>query len=107
MPQAKPHSETEASSSLPADAPATQVRWDTSKLQSTYANVCSITSTREEVVLNFGLNQTWERGASEVEIQLTSRIIVSPFAARRMADVLNQVLGEYESRYGKLSGAKP
>ncbi len=80
-----------------------KVRWDSSKLQSSYANVCSVTSTREEVVLNFGINQAWERGQTEMEIQLTNRIILSPFAARRMADGLNKLLVEYESRYGKLS----
>lgn len=82
---------------------APRVRWDSSKLQSSYANVCSITSTREEVVLNFGLNQSWDRTDGQLEIQLNNRIIVSPFAAKRMAQVLNQVLEQYEARYGKLS----
>lgn len=81
---------------------APQVRWDTSKVQSAYANVCSVTSTREEVVLNFGINQAWERGQKDLEIQLTNRIILSPYAAKRMANGLNRLLTEYESRYGKL-----
>lgn len=81
-----------------------KVHWDTSQLQSSYANVCSVTSTREEVVLNFGINQAWERGAQELQIQLTNRIILSPYAARRMADGLNKLLAEYEARYGKLGG---
>jgi len=82
---------------------APRVRWDSSRLQSSYANVCSITSTREEVVFNFGLNQSWDRTDGELEIQLNNRIIVSPFAAKRMAQVLNQVLDQYEARHGKLS----
>jgi hypothetical protein len=82
---------------------APRVRWDSSRLQSSYANVCSITSTREEVVFNFGLNQSWDRSDGELEIQINNRIIVSPFAAKRMAQVLNQVLEQYEARYGKLS----
>jgi hypothetical protein len=80
----------------------TRVNWDTSKLQSNYANVCSVTSTREEVVLNFGINEAWERGQAEMQIQLSNRIILSPFAAKRMADGLNKLLTEYENRYGKL-----
>ena len=79
-----------------------QVRWDTSKVQSAYANVCSVTSTREEVVLNFGINQAWERGQPDLEIVLTNRIILSPYAAKRMANGLNRLLTEYENRYGKL-----
>jgi len=83
-----------------------KVRWDTSNVQSSYANVCSVTSTREEVVLNFGINQAWERGQQDMEIQLTNRIILSPFAAKRMANGLNRLLEEYESRYGKLEDAQ-
>ena len=81
------------------------VKWDTSSLQSSYANVCSVTSTREEVVLNFGLNQAWERTQTPMEIQLNNRIILSPFAAKRLADGLNNLLKEYEARYGELPKA--
>jgi hypothetical protein len=35
--------------------------WDTASAKSSYANVCNVVSTREEVVLNFGLNQIWAR----------------------------------------------
>ena len=92
--------ESNVTNEVAANAPT--VKWDTSKLQSAYANVCSVISTREEVVLNFGINQAWERGQAEMEIQLSNRIILSPFAAKRMADGLNRLLQEYESRYGKL-----
>jgi hypothetical protein len=37
-------------------APA--VQWDDSQLKSSYANVCNVSSTREEVVLVFGINQS-------------------------------------------------
>ena len=36
-----------------------KVKWDTSQLKSSYCNFCNANSTREEVVLNFGVNQTW------------------------------------------------
>ena len=38
------------------------VQFDVSNLQSSYANVCNVSSTREEVVLAFGVNNVWERG---------------------------------------------
>jgi hypothetical protein len=79
------------------------VRWDTSGLTSAYANVCNVTSTREEVVLDFGVSQLWERPDGDVEIQLTNRIILSPFAAKRLSAMLQKLVGEYESRYGELS----
>lgn len=84
----------------------TRVRWDTSHLSSAYANVCAVNSTREEVVLNFGINKAWERAANEMQIELTSRIILSPFAAQRLHTMLGQLLKEYESRYGALQPAQ-
>jgi hypothetical protein len=78
------------------------VRWNTVQLKSSYANVCNVTSTREEVVLNFGVNQSWERTQGEVEIQLTNRIVLSPFAAKRLSLMLTDLMRGYESRYGEL-----
>lgn len=78
------------------------VRWDTSNLKSSYSNVCNATCTREEVVLNFGINQGWERGQGAVDIQLTHRIILSPFAAKRLADLLSKLMADYEARHGEL-----
>ena len=83
------------------------LKWDDTNMRSCYANVCNVTSTREEVVLLFGINQAWNRGQKEVTIQLTDRIIISPYAAKRLATLLNGVVGEYEKRFGTLSGEVP
>ena len=81
----------------------TKIRWDDANMKSAYANVCNVSSTREEVVMLFGVNQAWNRGQKEVTIQLTDRIIVSPFAAKRLSMLLGAVVKEYESRFGVLS----
>jgi hypothetical protein len=81
----------------------TTIRWDDTNLKSSYANVCNVSSTREEVVLVFGINQAWERGQAELKVQLTDRIILSPFAAKRLASLLNNVVREYETRFGALN----
>ena len=78
------------------------IRWDDSRMQSAYANVCNVASTREEVVLLFGINQAWQAGQAEIPIQLSSRIIISPHAAKRLALLLGNVLREYETRFGSL-----
>ena len=85
----------------------TKIRWDDSNMKSAYANVCNVSSTREEVVLLFGVNQAWNRGQKEVTIQLTDRIIISPFAAKRLSLLLNSVVKEYESRFGTLNVEAP
>lgn len=72
-------------------------------MNSSYANVCNVASTREEVTLLFGTNQTWHTGQKEVKVVLTDRIIVSPYAAKRMLGLLQNVMDEYESRFGSLS----
>lgn len=94
-----------------ADAkPAQQgarIKWDDSAMKSSYANVCNVTSTREEVVMLFGINQAWNTGQKEVTIQLTDRIIISPYAAKRLVALLDGVLKEYEKRFGTLSVEGP
>jgi hypothetical protein len=61
-------------------------------------------SAREEVVLSFGVNQNWELtgGQDELEIQLEHRIILSPFAAKRLQEVLTKLVKDYEVRYGEM-----
>ena len=90
-----------------AQAEGMKLKWDDSKMRSGYANVCNVTSTREEVVLLFGMNQAWNRGQKEVTIQLTDRIIVSPYAAKRLSALLDNVVREYEKRFGVLKIEAP
>ncbi len=85
----------------------TKIKWDDANMKSSYANVCNVTSTREEVVMLFGLNQAWNRGQKEVTIQLTDRIIISPYAAKRLATLLEGVVKEYEKRFGALNVEGP
>ena len=85
------------------DAQGTRIKWDDTGMKSSYANVCNVTSTREEVVMLFGINQAWNRGQQEVTIQLTDRIIISPYAAKRLQTLLDAVVKEYEKRFGALN----
>lgn len=85
------------------EAPANpKVKWNVDHLKSSYVNFANANSTREEVVMNFGLNTSWDRSQPEVEIELAHRIVMSPFAAKRLAELLNKLMGEYEQRYGEL-----
>jgi hypothetical protein len=86
-----------------AAAASPTVKWDDANMRSSYANVCNVASTREEVVLLFGINQAWHAGQKEVTVQLTDRIILSPFAAKRLSVLLSNLLREHEGRFGALS----
>ena len=107
MPTDAPESRQDAgSAALQANRTAQagpRIRWDDSNLKSSYANVCNVSTTREEVVLVFGINQAWERGNNEIHVQLTDRLILSPFAAKRLAVLLTNVITDYEKRFGTLS----
>lgn len=79
-----------------------QIRLSTTNLKSTYCNMCNANTTREEVVLNFGVNQNWDRGQGDLDVALEHRIILSPFAAKRLSQMLTKLVEEYEGRYGEL-----
>jgi len=80
----------------------TVVKWDDSSMSTSYANVCNVTGTREEVALLFGTNQTLYTGQKEVTVKVTNRIVLSPYAAKRLQALLGEVVRQYESRFGPL-----
>jgi len=83
---------------------APTVDWDDSGMRSTYANVVNASSTREEVTLFFGTNETWNpTPARKFHVKLTDRIVLNPHAAKRLWVLLGAVLGEYEKRFGVLA----
>ncbi len=98
----KPRNEAAATPSEATPA-GPKIRWDDTNMKSSYANVCNVASTREEIVLLFGINQAWHSGQAEIPIQLTDRLILSPHVAKRLSILLDNVLKEYESRFGQLS----
>lgn len=80
------------------------VNWDDSQMRTSYANVVNAASTREEVTLFFGTNQTWNpAGKTEFNVKLSDRIVLSPFAAKRLWTLMGAVLQEYERRFGPLN----
>ena len=84
-----------------ADAQRT-IKWEDTNMRNVYANVCNVAGTREEIVLLFGMNQAWHAGQPEIKINLADRIVVSPFVAKRLSILLNNVIKDYESKYGTL-----
>lgn len=89
------------------DKPQATIRWDGSKMRSTYANVCNVSSTREEVTMMFGTNQNWHAGQKELTIELSDRMILNPYAAKRLAILLANTMQEYEKRFGEIQLEAP
>jgi hypothetical protein len=81
------------------------VKRDDSDMTSSYANVCNVSSSREEVVLNFSVHKAWERTVGEVQVKLESRVILSPFAATRLPLLRSQVR-HHGSRHSAEDGVR-
>ena len=86
----------------PKGSAGIMINWDESQMKTSYANVCNVSSTREEFTILFGTNQTWQTGRSGINVQLTDRIILNAFAAKRLSVLLNRTVEEYETRFGEL-----
>jgi len=78
------------------------VKWDDSNMQAAYANVANVSCTREEVTLLFGTHQTWHAGQKDLSVLLSHRIMLSPFAAKRMQLLLDATIKKYESAFGEI-----
>jgi hypothetical protein len=95
----KKNAESQAEPEAPQRA---NIRWDGARMTSSYANVCNVNSTREEVTLLFGTNQAWNPAQTELTVEVNHRVILNPYAAKRLVMALSNVMREYESRFGEL-----
>ena len=65
-----------------------KVVWDDTRMNTSYSNVCNVLGSREEITLLFGANQAWHSGQKEVKVLLSDRIVLNPYAAKRLASLL-------------------
>ena len=78
---------------------------DDSGMRSAHANVFNVTGTREEIVLIFGESQP--SGGHQRKVQLTNRILLNPFTAKKLHILLENAIQTHESKYGPLTAASP
>lgn len=85
--------------------PLVSIQWDDSQMESVYANIATATANREEFFMLFGTHKNWRGGQSangEVDVQLSKRMVMSPYAAKRMSLLLQQAIQAYETQFGKI-----
>ena len=71
----------------------TKVNWDDSKMATSY-----------ELTLLFGMNQTWNTAeAKELTVELNNRILLTPYAAKRLLTLLAARMRDYETRIGPIT----
>lgn len=93
--QARPEAQAQA------DAQGTTLRVHGQDVKPSYANICLLSSTREEVFLEFGLAlPSGGENRQEANMMVSERIIMSPVAAKRLAIAVSQMIQQYESAFG-------
>jgi Protein of unknown function (DUF3467) len=81
------------------------INWDDSKMESLYSNIATATANREEFFMLFGTHQNWRGGQSErqsIDVELSKRIVMSPFAAKRLSVILAHSIKAYEDQFGRI-----
>ncbi|HIE96080.1 MAG TPA: DUF3467 domain-containing protein [Fuerstia sp.] len=66
-----------------------------------YANFCRVSSTPEELILDLGLNPT-PYATGKVEVNVTQRIILNHYTAKRLWSALSMALQRHEQAFGVL-----
>ena len=80
------------------------ITWNDENIDSKYANIATVTATREEFFFLFGTHQNW-RGVEDgknIEVKLSTRMVLNPYAAKRLMMILQQTIKAYESRFGEV-----
>ena len=78
-----------------------QVMVDVSKAHSAYANFCRVTGTPEELIIDFGLNSQ-PMGVPSDPIEISERIVMNYYTAKRMMAALQMSLQRHEAAFGVL-----
>lgn len=90
-----------APASNPEQAARQQLVVDSSKAHAAYANFCRVTGTPEELIIDFGLN-TQPMGVPNEPIEVSERIVMNYYTAKRMMTALSMSLQRHEAAFGVL-----
>lgn len=78
-----------------------QMTVDASKAHAAYSNFCRVTGTPEELIIDFGLN-TQPMGTPTEPIEISERIVMNYYTAKRMMGALQMSLQRHEAAFGVL-----
>jgi len=83
-----------------------RLRVDERNMRTSYANAFRTNGTAEEVMLDFGLNLVSPAGGKqdqpEIMFQVSDRIIMNYYSAKRLAITLSQLIRRHEEQFGEL-----
>ena len=79
----------------------TGIEVNDSKCVASYSNFCRVTGTPEELIVDFGLNKQVTNETAE-PIDISQRIIVNFFTAKRLLAALHMAVQRHEAAFGVL-----
>lgn len=82
--------------------PEQQVKIDAEGVVPTYANLCRVTSTPEEIIMDFAVNPNAFGKVLDEPLKLNHRIIMNYHAAKRVAMILAETVRRHEATYGAI-----
>jgi len=74
---------------------------DDTQVEAIYANLCRVSSTPEEVILDLALNPN-PVGGQDTTIRVSQRVILNHFTAKRLAALLGATVQRHEQTFGVL-----
>jgi hypothetical protein len=86
-----------------------RLRVNQNDMESTYANSFRPVASTEELMLDFGINQTFPitdakdgDPSAEIVFKVSSRVIMNFYTAKRLAIALGQLVNNYENEFGEI-----
>ncbi|HMP80440.1 MAG TPA: DUF3467 domain-containing protein [Pirellulaceae bacterium] len=76
-----------------------QIAVDDSKVVCSYSNFCRVTGSPEELIIDFGLNAQ-PIGASDRPVEITQRIVLNFYTAKRLLHALHISVARHEEVFG-------
>ncbi|MCE5326447.1 MAG: DUF3467 domain-containing protein [Planctomycetaceae bacterium] len=81
------------------------LRVDEHAMATAYANVVLTHASEEDVMLDFGVKGVappQDPKQPEVVLQITNRVVMNYFSAKRLAMALSQIIRRYEDQFGEI-----
>jgi hypothetical protein len=83
-----------------------RLRVDQTDMETSYANAFRANETAEELMIDFGINFPVGGGEgqndAEIAFQVTNRIVLNLYSAKRLALTLGQIVRRHEQEFGEL-----
>ena len=73
------------------------IRWDDTRMTSTYVNATLVTGSREAIDIVFGIEQARQAGRNEVRVEPSRHVELSPSVTKQLAIDLEDAIGNHET----------